>query len=198
MVPWLGRKLLSFASVLVPAFVLVVWPFSFVGRGFRWLMCQGVNGVIMPPADAPDVARLLPDTNPGRDWHATAAVWNQPTGALVFKMDVDLHQSAYVPLALFIALSVAGRVTLGRRYFPIRLQLLGIALLIARSSLRYILIRRNADGLPHRAPVDLLLQIANLSLGAPLGMAYAFPLVLWLVLFRRAVTEMTKPQQCES
>jgi hypothetical protein len=197
MMPWLGRKLLHFASVLVPAFLLMAWPFCCVGRGFRWFMCWWVNGVIMHPTDAPDVARLLPDTKPGRDWHATAAVWNQPTQTLGLKMDVDLHQAAYVPLVLFVALSFAGRATLGRKYFPVRLQVLGIVLLVARSSLRYILLRRNADGLLHRAPFDLLLQIANLSLGAPLGMAYAFPLILWLVLFRRAVTEMMRPQQCE-
>jgi hypothetical protein len=194
-VPRPRRKLLRFGSILVPAFALMAWPFAFVGRGFRHFMCWGVNGLILNPADAPDVARLLPNLKPGRDWHATAAVWNQPTQILGFKMDVDLHQSAYLPLALFTALSVAGRATLGRRYFSIRLQLLGIALLVARSSLRYVLLRRNADGFPHRDPLDLLLQIANLSLGAPLGMAYAFPLILWIVLFRKAVAELKKPQE---
>ena len=40
-------------------------------------------------------------------------------------------------------------------------------------------------GLPHESPLDIALQIANLSLGAPLGMAYAFPLLLWLALPKR-------------
>lgn len=183
------RKSIRFALVFIPTFIILVWPFAFVGRGFRSLACRAVNGLIMNPPDQPDLARLVPDPAPGREWHATAAVWNQPGQFVAFNMDVDLHQVAYLPLMLFIALLVAGMVTLGRRRFPVHWQVLGVGLLLARSSLRFVLLSRQADNLPHRGPLDLFLQITNLSICAPLGMAYAFPLLLWFVLFRRALLE---------
>ncbi len=181
------KTLLRFALVFAAAATALAWPFPWTGRAFRAVLCPAVNAVIMNPQSAPDVARLLPDRAAGRDWHATAAVWNQPTQSLRFKMDVDFHQSTYLPLMLFLALTVAGAVCFGRKKFPIRHVALGLALLLSRSSLSFILLRRQADGLLHEGPLDVTLQIANLAIGAPLGMAYACPLILWLLLCRRAL-----------
>jgi hypothetical protein len=181
-----GRKrLLLFVGILLTAFTVLAWPVGAVGRVFRSVMCWGVNNLVMNPDHAPDVARLIPD--PAQDWHATAVVWNQASQSLRFSMGVDLHQTVYLPLALFLALVLAGAFTFGRKHFRAQFVLLGILLLLARSCLRYVLLRRQADGLPHRAMLDVLLQLTNLSLGAPLGMAYAFPLLLWLLLFRRGI-----------
>jgi hypothetical protein len=181
---------LRFTVLLTLLTTLLAWPFPWLGRAFRRAACSAVNEVILYAPDAPDVARLVPITtnsSPGFDWRATLVVWNQPSQSIRFKMDVDLHHAAYVPLALFVALTFAGACTLGRREFPPLRILLGIALLLLRSSLSFVLLRRQADGLPHEAPLDIALQIANLAVGAPLGMAYAFPLLLWLFLFRRAL-----------
>jgi hypothetical protein len=182
------RQWWIFGLVFAPLLALLGWPLPGTGRTFRALACESVNAFIMQAADAPDVARLLPDTRPGREWHATAAVWNQSGRALRFAMDVDLHQTVYLPLAVFVALVVAGRRAFGSQHFPLRRQVLGIAVLLARSSLRFVLLERQADGVAHRAPLDVLLQILNLSLAAPPGMAYVFPLLLAVGLFGDALS----------
>jgi len=147
----------------------------------------------MNSTDEPGIARLMPDVRPDFEWHATAAVWSRSSKSLLFKMDVDIYQSAYLPFVVLAALILAGRWTFGRKRFPARLQLLGFALLLVRASLRYILLQRQSDGQPHDGAFDVLLQLANLSLGAPLGMAFAFPLIVWLLLFRKAFTEAPRP-----
>lgn len=181
------RRWLRFALFLPPLLALLAWPLPLFGRGFRVFVCSGVNALVMNSDAEPDVARLLPDERAGREWHVTAAVWNRPGRFLRFQMDVDLHQSAYLPLMLFVSLVVAGGWAFGHAGFLVRRQLAGVVLLLARSSLRFILLSRQVDDLPHRGALDVVLQLANLSLGAPLAMAYAFPLLLWLLLFRRAL-----------
>jgi hypothetical protein len=130
---------------------------------------------------------LRPDERPGFDWQAVEVLWHQPSHSVAAAFHVDLHQTLYFPAMLFVALVVAGRVSLGSRYFSAGLELLGITALLARASLRYVLLDRWTNGLPHEAAVDAFLQTIQLSVAAPRGMAVAFPLILWFALSRRAI-----------
>jgi hypothetical protein len=161
------------------------------------VVCAAVNTLLVPPDTAADVMRLVPDSAPGRDWFATIAVWNQPGRFLRFTMGVDVQTLIHVPFALFFALVVATWWVWGRDRFPIRRLLLGGAGLIGQAGFRFVLLGRQADGLLHRGPVDLLLQTINQVLAAP-TMIYVAPLVLWWLLLRREDGCATAPTRAHA
>lgn len=66
------------------------------------------NTLIMNASSDANVARVVPDAGPVRDWYAVAAIWNQTSKSLHLKMPVGLHQTVYLPLAVFLALPAAG------------------------------------------------------------------------------------------
>jgi len=186
------RRLARFALVLVPSLVLLAWPFGFVGRGVRSAVCWSVNHWILDATGRQDVASLWPDPRPGFNWQAVEVVWNRPSQSVLAKLEVDLHQTLYLPVMVFAALILAGRTTFGSRYFSYRLEILGFGLLVARALLRFVLLARWTDGLAHDGPFDMFLQVIQLALAAPRGMAVAFPLILWLVLSRKALLQATR------
>ncbi len=186
------RKLTCFALVLVPSLALLVWPFDFFGRGVRSAVCWSVNRWILGATVRQNPASLVPDSRPGFDWQAVEVVWDQPGQSVLAKLEVDLHQTLYLPVMVFAALLLAGRTTFGNRYFSYRLEILGLGLLVARSLLRFVLLGRWTDGLAHDGPFDLFLQVVQLGLAAPRGMAVAFPLILWLALSRKALRQATR------
>jgi hypothetical protein len=189
--PVARRRLLRFALVLVPSFALLAWPFPWVGRACATTLCWSVNKWIMTDKDTRDVPSLERDIRPGYEWHVAEVVWNRPTNSMRARFEVDFHQTLYLPIMLFVALSVAGRAAFGNKHFRLRLELLGLALLVARALLRFILLERWTDGQPHEGPFDMFLQLLQLAVAAPRGMAVAIPLLLWLLLSRRALIAAT-------
>ena len=192
MTPINRRKLTRFGLVLVPSLALLAWPFGFVGRGVRSAVCWSVNHWILGATGRHDLAYLAPHSRPGFDWQVAEVVWNQPSQSVLAKLDVDLHQTLYLPVMVFAALILAGRTTLGNRCFSYRLELFGFGLLVTRALLRFALLGRWTDGLAHDGPFDTFLQVVQLALAAPRGMAIAFPLILWLILSRRALLQATR------
>lgn len=186
------RKLARFALVLVSSLTLLAWPFGFVGRDVRSAVCWSVNRWILGATGRQDIASLSPDSRPGFDWQAVEVVWNQPSQSMLAKLEVDLHQTLYLPVMVFAALILAGRAAFGNRYFSNRLEILGFGLLVARALLRFVLLGRWTDGLAHDGPLDVFLHVVQLALAAPRGMALAFPLILWLVLSRKALLQATR------
>jgi lipopolysaccharide export LptBFGC system permease protein LptF len=145
----------------------------------------------MTAKDTSDVPSLERDPRPGYDWYVTEVVWNRPTDSLRAKFDVDVHQTLYLPLMVFAALMVASRATFGNRHFRVRLETLGLALLVLRAMLRFYLLERWTDGLAHDGPFDMFLHVIQLAVAAPRGMAVAFPLILWFLLSRKALLAAT-------
>jgi hypothetical protein len=186
------KKLYRFALVLIPSLTLLAWPFGFVGRGVRSTVCWSVNRWILGATGRQNIASLSPDPRPGFDWQASEVVWNRPSQSVLAKLDVDLHQTLYLPVMVFAALILAGRTTFGNRYFSYRLEILGLGLLVARALLRFVLLGRWTDGLAHDGPLDMFLHVVQLALAAPRGMAVAFPLILWLLLSRKALIQATR------
>jgi hypothetical protein len=185
------RKLARFGLVLIASLALFAWPFGFIGQGVRSAVCRSVNRFILGSPDRQDVATLSPDPRPGFDWHAVEVVWNQPSQTVLARLDVDLHQTLYLPVMVFAALILAGRTTFGNRHFSYRLEVLGLAVLVGRALLRFVLLDRWTDGSVHYGPLDVCLHVLQLALAAPRGMAIAFPLILWLVLARKALLHAT-------
>jgi hypothetical protein len=185
------RKSVRFALILVPALALLAWPFAFAGRGCRAALCWTVNRWILTSTDGPEFARLSVDARSGFEWQVTEVVWNNPSQLVLAKFDVDIHQTLYFPFMVFVALSLTSRLTFGNKYFLARWEILGLALLLVRGFLRYMLLERWTDGLAHDGPFDMFLQLLQLALAAPRGMTVAFPLILWLVLSRKALRKAT-------
>jgi hypothetical protein len=185
--PGLGR-LGRFAIAWLVLLAVAAWPFAFVGRGYRLLVGGAVNGLIFHSPTAPSVARLTPDARPDHAWYLKTTVSQRTTGKVEGQFDVDVYQAFYLPTAVFIALTLAGRLTLGGKRAVLKL-LLGIVLLQLRGWLRFIALERALSGISY-GPVDLLLLLANRSLVAPLAMAFVLPLILWFALFRRSLVPL--------
>jgi lipopolysaccharide export LptBFGC system permease protein LptF len=159
------------------------------------VVCWGVNRWITTAKDTLDVASLERDPRPGYEWYVTEVVWHRPTHSLRAKFKVDIHQTLYLPLMVFVALMAASRATFGNRHFRVRLEILGLALLVLRTLLRFVLLERWTDGLAHDGPFDMFLQLIQLAVAAPRGMAVAFPLILWFLLSRKALLAATATQK---
>ena len=181
------KKLLRFVLVFIFTLALLAWPFPFLGRGCGAAVCWGVNRWITTAKDDYDVASVERDTRPGYEWHVTEVVWHRPTHSLRAKFDVDIHQTLYLPLMVFASLMVASRATVGNRHFRVGREALGLLLLVLRAMLRFVLLERWTDGLAHDGPFDMFLHLIQLAVAAPRGMAVAFPLILWLLLSRKAL-----------
>ena len=182
-----GRtKFARFAVLFVPLFVILAWPFAFVGRGFRSCVCSVANRFVLSSTQTDFVGQLLPDLRPGVEWHAMAAVFNRSTGSLAAGFDIDLHQIFYLPTMFFCALTLAGYWTWGGKHLVLKL-LAGFAIFQLRGSLQFVRLERLVVDVALARPLDVFLVIVNRSLVAPLGMAYALPLLLWFGLFHRSV-----------
>ena len=90
---------------------------------------------------------------------------------------------------------MASRATFGNRHFRVNLEILGLLLLVLRALLRFVLLERWTDGLAHDGPFDMLLQVIQLAVAAPRGMAVAFPLILWFLLSRKALLAATEAKK---
>ena len=176
------RPHLRFAALFFISFAVLAWPLSFHGRAYRFLVSSAVNGVVFTSAEPPGMARLVPDRRPGFEWYLTATI-PRPSGPLAEShFDVDVYQAFCLPTAVLVALTLAGSsAPRGKR---VLLKLLsGILVLQLRGSVRFIALERALAGIDYGS-VDLVLLLVNRSLVAPLGMAFAFPLLLWIGLFR--------------
>ena len=176
------RQQVRFAALFFISFAVLAWPLSLHGRAYRFLVASAVNGVIFNSAASAGMARLVPNRRAGFEWYLTAAI-SSPSGPLAeSQFDVDVYQAFCLPTAVFVALTLAGSsAPRGKR---VLLKLLsGILVLQLRGSVRFIALERALAGIDYGA-VDLVLLLVNRSLVAPLGMAFAFPLLLWIGLFR--------------
>ena len=185
-------RLRRFVLIFLPLLLVLLWPFPLVGRGYRFLLSGTVNGLVFDPTLTPSVVRLVPNPRPGSGWYLITAVWNKTTNSLESQFDVDVYQAFYLPTAVFIALTLAGRFTWGGRRLVPKL-LIGVFLFQLRGSLRFIALERAIAGVRYGS-VDLLLILVNRSLVAPLGMAFALPLLLWFGLFRASLVGKTHQQ----
>ena len=176
------RRRLRFALLFLLVFAVLAWPFPLIGRGYRGMVSSAVNGLVFDPTLPRTVVQLVPNQRPGFDWYLTTAVWNQNTRSVESQFDVDVYQAFWLPTAVYIALTFAGRFAWGGKRLVLKL-LIGILLFQVRGCLRFIALERAVAGLEYGL-VDLLLLLVNRSLVAPLGMAFALPLLLWFGFFR--------------
>jgi len=175
---------LRFAVLFVPLFALLAWPFASVGRGYSSLICGTANRLLS--SSAPRVGRLAPNPQSGFEWHLTAMVWNQTTQSVEAQFDVDVHQTFYLPTALFTALTLAGKWTWGAKRVVPKL-LMGVALFQLRGAVQFLELDRAGVDAAHARLSDVLVVLANRGLVAPLGMAIVLPLLVWFGLFRRSL-----------
>jgi hypothetical protein len=115
-----------------------------------------------------------------------AAVFNRSTGLREAGFDIDLHQIFYLPTMVFCALSLAGYWTWGGKHLVLKL-LAGFVIFQLRGSLQFVRLDCLVVDVALARPLDVFLAVVNRSLVAPLGMAYALPLLLWFGLFHRSV-----------
>ena len=192
-----GARFARFGLLFAPLLTILAWPFAFVGKAYRSLVCGAANRFVLSSAQTGHVGRMLPDLRPGREWHAIAAVFDQSTGAVEAQFDVDIHQIFYLPTAVFCALALAGYITWGGKRTAMKL-LLAVAFFQLRGALQFVRLERVVVDLAHARPLDVFLVVVNRSLVAPLGMAFALPLLLWLGLFRRSVVDNMAADQSPS
>lgn len=183
-----GGKLLRFAVLFLPLLALLAWPFAPVGRGYRALICAIANRLVLSSGHPPYVGRLVPSPRSDLDWHVIAAVWNQTTRTVDAQFDIDVHQTFYLPTAVFCALTLAGGLTWGGKRVALKL-LIGIVLFQLRGTLQFVDLDRSIVDVAHARLSDVLLVLVNRSLVTPLGMAFALPLLLWFGLFRKSLVQ---------
>jgi hypothetical protein len=183
-------KLLRFVVVFFLLFALLAWPFAFVGRGYRSLICGVGNRLVLSSAHTPYVGRLVPNPRADLEWHVFAVVWNQTTNSLAADFDIDVHQTFHLPTAVFGALALAGKFTWGGKRTVVNL-LVAIAALQLRGALQFVHLERSVVDAAHAGLSDVLLVLANRSLVTPLSMAFVLPLILWFCLFRTSLVQRT-------
>jgi len=176
------RKLLRFALVLTSLLGVLGWPSSWAGRSYCSVVCRAVNGLVLNSTDTQRLARLVPDQRPGFEWEAIATIWNQTTGSVPSQFHIDVHHLFYLPTVVFVALTLAGKITWGGKRVVAKL-LFGILLFHLRGMLPFVSLERIATGIAHDGFVEKLLVLVNESLLAPLAMTFALPLLLWFGLF---------------
>jgi len=179
------RTILRFTILFLVLFALLAWPFAFVGRGYRFAVGGAINGLILEERTTSAMVRLVPNEQPGFEWYVITTILNPTTKSVESQFDVDVYQAFYLPTAVFVALTLAGRYTWGGRRVVLKL-LVGVFLFQLRGSLRFIALERAIAGIEYGF-VDLVLLLVNRSLVAPLGMAFALPLLLWFGLSRRSL-----------
>jgi len=179
------RAILRFALLFLVLFALLAWPFAFVGRGYRFAVGGAINGLILGERTNSAMVRLVPNQQPGFEWYLITTILSPTTGTVESQFDVDVYQAFCLPTAVFVALTLAGRYAWGGNRFVSKL-LVGILLFQVRGSLRFIALERAVAGIEYGS-VDLVLLLVNRSLVAPLGMAFALPLLLWFGLYRRSL-----------
>lgn len=178
------RKSTCFLLILLPLLLGLTWPISRIGSAYRAVLCRWVNRAIMNSTHTSDVVRLVEDPRPGHDWHAVAALWNQDSHSVGATFDVNIHQTNYLPTAVFVALMVAGKFAWGTRFLVMKV-LFGVLLFQMRGLLPLVALERAVNGTAHAGPLDLLISLVDRSLVSPLGMAFALPFLLWFGLCRR-------------
>ena len=119
------RRLLRFAAIFLPLLSILAWPYPFLGRAYRFVVCRAINDMVMNSTDTPRVARLVPDPRTGFEWHGVVAVWDQNANSVQEQFPVDIHQTFYLPTVVFAVLTIAGKFTWGGRQVPLKL-LVGI------------------------------------------------------------------------
>ena len=186
-----------FVVRFLPLLVMLAWPFAAVGSGYRSIVCGAANRFVLSSPQTGHVGRLLPDLRPGLEWHAIAAVFDRSTRSVEAQFDIDIHQIFCLPTAVFSALILAGYWTWGGKHMATKL-LGGVALFQLRGALQFVRLERIVVDPALAGTLDVLLVVVNRSLVAPLGMAFAQPLLLWLGLFRRPVVESTPGDQSPS
>jgi len=179
------RALWRFFAIFCPLLTVIAWPVSFIGRGYRLLVCYLGNALVVSSSgDGRYVGRLVANPRSGFEWHLDAIVFEVTTRSTAAQFDIDLHQTFYLPTAVFLALAVAGRCSWGARGFAMKLWV-GVAILQLRGALQFVALERTMVDVAHANLRDVILVIVNRSLVTPLGMAFAMPLLLWVVLFAR-------------
>ena len=182
------RRIFHFALLFLPLFLLLSWPFSWVGRGYGAFVCGAVNGLVLNSTQTPRVARLVPSGRPNADWHATYVVWNQGTKSVEEQFDIDIHHLFYLPTVFFAALTLAAGKIWGGRHLVAKL-LMGAVLFQLRGMLPFIAQERAVIGVADHGLFDPALLLAIQIVVKPLGMAYLLPLLLWFGLFRRSLVQ---------
>ena len=190
------RRLLRFGVPFLLLFLVLSWPFAFVGRGYRSLVCGAINAFVLKSTQTPRVARLVPDGRPDAEWHAIYVVWNQVEKSTEEQFDIDIHQLFYVPTAFFAALTLATRFAWSSKHMVAKL-ILGLALFQLRAVLPFMAQERAVIGVADRGWFDPALLLVIQIVVKPLGMAYALPLFLWFGFFRRSVLS-TSSQPADS
>jgi hypothetical protein len=185
------RKLLRFALILTALLGVLGWPFSWAGRSYCSLVCRAVNGLVLNSTDTQRLAQLVPDQRPGFEWEAIATIRNQPIGSAASQFNVDIHHLFYLPTVVFVALTLAGKITWGGKRVVAKL-FVGILLFHLRGMLPFVSLERIATGIAHDGFVEKLLVLVNESLLAPLAMTFALPLLLWLGLFQATLVRPRK------
>jgi hypothetical protein len=182
-----GLRLIRFLVLFLVLSMSLCWPFAPVGRRYVPLVCFALNGLVTNSTQTPMIARTLPDERPGFEWSAIIAVWAQTTKSLEAKFPIDIHQLFYLPTAVFAALALSSKWAFGNQRILPKL-LVGIALLQMRPIPLFLSRERAVIGLFRPDGLfDVILVVASRSLVAPLGMAFALPLLLWFGLFRRSL-----------
>jgi hypothetical protein len=180
-----ARTILRFSILFLVLFALLAWPFTFLGRGYRFAVGGAINALILGERNTSAMVRLVPNEQPGFEWYLITKILNPTTKSVESQFDVDVYQAFCLPTAVFAALTLAGRYTWGGQRVVLKL-LVGIFLLQLRGSLRFVALERALAGIEYGF-VDLVLLLLNRSLVAPLGMAFALPLLLWFGLSRRSL-----------
>jgi hypothetical protein len=171
------------ARFLLRLLVLIVvgWvPWPGLGNWVARVFSAFANVIAGPLARYPEAIEFRPE-GPGDSFNAILSVTNR-TG-IYQEMLWDLRRAPYLPVAVFLALSLALPMRrLRPRLLVIALGVLGLPLI---SGLR-LLLAINSDSpirlLELPASAEFLLTMACRALVLPPGMAYALPAMTWLTL----------------
>jgi len=173
--PWAAER--RFALRLAFGLVLVLWPWA-GGHRVAALASEVVNAGASLVFSGPESLQMHPE-GPPDSWNALLTIRN---GLGTERVLWELRRIPYIPTAVFAALTLAFPLGSRKRRFVVLA--MGVMILQALPLLRLILL------LSSNAPIRLVglpswlhsaLVVACGALVFPPGMAYAVPLLLWLL-----------------
>lgn len=174
------KELLLFAAKFAVVFGLLVTPWPGVPRSFSSAFNQVADfcghGLFSTERHAVRFVSA-PAAAVDGDWDCVVLVQNATSGAMVDAASLDLHRVVYLPLAVFLALSLAS--PLRRRGIRPLLLLGGLFLLPLLALLPIGSFLAQIHVLALGTTAQSFVDIAYRALVTPPGMAYAIPALLW-------------------
>ena len=161
-------------------FGLFALPWPGVPHAYGAILAAILNVVLGKDGPPVEVAFSGPGSE-GGPWEVLTRVTESETGRS-FQTGLDAHRTGYLPAAVFLALTLALAAPRRAKWRFLAGGLAALQLLSVLPFLAFLSGRLPIVAYPLGAPLRVTADVLYRALVAPLGMTYAVPVLLWLLL----------------